>query len=562
MTRDESIALYERAQAAENKKKGDGAKVWNAWSQEVLRQKAELQLSGKWDVGSSEAAKREAASRATKSWSDVAAIDFTNYIFQDADFANFLFPANANFDDATFSGDVRFHESTFKGSAKFNRAAFQQNAGFHDVNFQGSAWFIDATFRDYAGFATVTFHGLALFIGATFVKDGKFDNATFEGDAVFRNATFKWYAGFHGAMLKREARFEQATFEKFAGFSGATFEGRAWFDCAAFGGDARFDCTTFQGVAGFDSTEFQGSTKFDDCRFESAVSFRATASKSNFVAAGAQFQKVPDFSQATFSEAPRFDNTHICRAEPQGGWHNILFAYRYGRDDAARYRALKALAIRGHDHQSELNFFAGEIVSRRGIEDFAFPHPRDGKIWPGGVRYWAGQAYETLSDFGRSMLRPLFWWIALMGMYAVGYLSQYFVAGRNSTGVGGLVEAYLWTGIWLLNKLSFGAFPAPAELACNSTNALVEASRMEPLGAAGYVAARRALILNTGDDNDKLSMAYACLYGDYSEQMPNSFRVIPHIPDAVSALAIMQSLLSAALIFLFLLAVRNQFRIK
>lgn len=56
---------------------------------------------------------------------------------------------------------------------------------------------------------------------------------------------------------------------------------------------------------------------------------------------------------------------------------------------------------------------------------------------------------------------------------------------------------------------------------------------------------------------DKLPAFYACLYGANSE---NPFR--PIIPDVVSFLGVPQVLFSAVMIFLFMLAVRNHFKIK
>jgi uncharacterized protein YjbI with pentapeptide repeats len=574
MTRDESIALYERAQAAEREKEGEGRKVWNAWAEEMLTQKSELERRETWKNGP----------KTQSAWREAATVDFLEHTFHDADLAGYIFPAEAGFRGATFEGATRFDTATFEGVAGFVGAKFREDTRFDR-----------AAFKVVAGFGNAKCEGIAWFVGATFEGDAWFDSAKFKGDARFDSAKFKEDARFYRATFKKDGRFDSATFNEDARFDSAKFARVAWFDSATFKEYARFDSATFKGDARFDSAKFEGDTRFDGTTFKEDTRFRGAKCDGSFSLNRAGFQKVPDFSQTRFSEAPRLDNMSIRLGlvEPQGAWRRILArvkpSIRPCPDDAARYRALKGLALKGHDLDSELSFFAGEVTSRRGNQDFALPRPwrlvcdrKAGadesvtlvwrwnntdfdewpKIWPGGVRYWAGQAYETLSDFGRSMLRPLFWWIVLMGMYAVAYLSQYFVTSRHTTGLGGLVEAYRWTGTSLLNKLSFGAFAAPADLACHSASKLVVASKMEPWGAAGYVAARRALILNTGDDDDKLSFAYACLYGDYSDVTQARFRVIPHIPDAVSVLAIMQSLLSAALIFLFLLAVRNQFRIK
>ena len=63
-------------------------------------------------------------------------------------------------------------------------------------------------------------------------------------------------------------------------------------------------------------------------------------------------------------------------------------------------------------------------------------------------------------------------------------------------------------------------------------------------------------------------IAYGCLYGIHTTanitvppgQLPSSF--FPVIPDGIAFLGLVQILFSAVLIFLFLLAVRNHFRIK
>ena len=73
MTRDESIALYERAQAAEKLKRGEGRKVWNAWAEGVLGQKADLASSGEWENNPS----------ARRAWSEAAAVNFLQSMNQE-----------------------------------------------------------------------------------------------------------------------------------------------------------------------------------------------------------------------------------------------------------------------------------------------------------------------------------------------------------------------------------------------------------------------------------------------------------------------------------------------
>ncbi|MEZ5852174.1 MAG: hypothetical protein R3D68_16180 [Hyphomicrobiaceae bacterium] len=68
------------------------------------------------------------------------------------------------------------------------------------------------------------------------------------------------------------------------------------------------------------------------------------------------------------------------------------------------------------------------------------------------------------------------------------------------------------------------------------------------------------------DSTDKLNQLYACLYGLFPAEkikvgeLPDQFT--PVIPDAASLLGLAQLLFSAAMLFLFLLAIRNHFRIR
>lgn len=84
----------------------------------------------------------------------------------------------------------------------------------------------------------------------------------------------------------------------------------------------------------------------------------------------------------------------------------------------------------------------------------------------------------------------------------------------------------------------------------------------EPWTNAVYLSIRKALIFPGLGQDQKLDQAYACLYGTTKLSADGSVRVIPIIPDSVAYLGIAETLISAVLIFLFLLAVRNHFRIK
>ena len=83
--------------------------------------------------------------------------------------------------------------------------------------------FRHATFPVPASFESATFSGYASFESATFSRIAYFHSATFSGDAFFESATFKGYVFFGSATFKGDANFGNSTFARNANFRSATF---------------------------------------------------------------------------------------------------------------------------------------------------------------------------------------------------------------------------------------------------------------------------------------------------------------------------------------------------
>lgn len=92
------------------------------------------------------------------------------------------------------------------------------------------------------------------------------------------------------------------------------------------------------------------------------------------------------------------------------------------------------------------------------------------------------------------------------------------------------------------------AFSTIPPLSCVSETA------SSPVMAAIYLSVNNGLVISGLGRSEKLMQSYACLYGKNE--------LDPIMPDAVVFVGIAQTILSAVLIFLFLLALRNYFRIK
>jgi hypothetical protein len=482
VNKEESLALYQQ-----------GRDAWNQWAADMQAQRAALEAAGDWVEGTDSARGNDA----TRGWHVLASADFREHEFEDvANFAGYVFPGRTVFDAATFSG----------------------NAGFGEATFSGDAWFQEARFL-----------GIARFGEARFSDDARFDAVTFSGDAGFRAVTFSGIAGFRAVTFSGIAEFQEATFLDYAWFSDATFSGDAWFSEVKFSGNA-----------GFIQSRFDGYTAFDLARFERTANFQALQGKSVFSLADVTFVEVPNFWDAHFNEAPRLDNLSI---EPGRFAHftvqNLRRWVKSDRDRSARWRALKRLAVQGHDHVREQEFFKGEVTARRFGED---------KPWH--AVFWFGLVYQALSDFGRSMPRPLFWLLVCTLGFACFYAGESPVLRDRS--LAGVELA------WERVVATVTRDEAPP-LAC-------AVGPDDPWHAALGLSLRNAAPFAGIGSSEKLKQIYACLYGVHPGasvtpgQLPPRFT--PVIPDIVSFVSVLQTVLSTVLLFLLLLAVRNHFRIK
>ena len=95
--------------------------------------------------------------------------------------------------------------------------------------------------------------------------------------------------------------------------------------------------------------------------------------------------------------------------------------WRRGRVELiARYRAVRRIAILGADYEREQMAFKGEVRSKRGTYH---------KWWH--AAFWYGLAYDTLSDFGRSMSRPVLAWLISIASFALIYLHSFLFQDRD-----------------------------------------------------------------------------------------------------------------------------------
>ena len=320
-------------------------------------------------------------------------------------------------------------------------------------------------------------------------------------EADFSSHEFKGVVDFSNFHFPGNASFDFTKFQMTANFRSAKFHYDVTFLNTKFFELALFHYAEFEDFTMFLQCSFISGVTFAHSSFKKSVNFNAVSSKGWFSLYNVKFSRVPDFTEAHFEEAPQFDNVELISE----GLKN----FEVYDNLPSRWRALRRLATQAHDHERELQFFKGEIIARRGTED-KLTH----------ARFWFGWLYQILSDFGRSIWLPLLWLgISLMFCTAI--------------------YAYQSHADW--NQPSIEPFSC------------IDGAGDSRIAALG-VSVINAFPFATIRSSDLLNQYYACLYG-----IQESAPVIPYV---VTFVSVIQFFVSAVLLFLFFLAVRNHFRIK
>jgi hypothetical protein len=300
--------------------------------------------------------------------------------------------------------------------------------------------------------------------------------------------------------------FNGFMFPGLAAFDRAIFAGYAWFGSATFTGDAWFGSATFKGNAWFNSATFQKSTSFNRALFRKKCVFAGIKVDRAFDITGARFATVPAFNQADFKQAPDLDSV-------------VFPVPRFWRGHDAglvpAYRAIRRMAIQGADYEREQMAFKGELRSRRWTLD----------QWH-QVGTLLGVFYDGLADCGRYITRPFVSWLATIVVFAGLYLAAAGVPLRE------------WGD------------------ACPGGN-----------GAKWEHAASLALtsgipLLGSGRSQEATAF-YTCVRpGQNQLALTTAGAAAVSVPLLGTLLQVVHMLISAAFIFLFLLAVKNRFKIK
>lgn len=341
-----------------------------------------------------------------------------------------------------------------------------------------------------------------------------FENYEFNVDFLnFEEFIFPWTANFYEANFKIRANFENAKFFGEARFGNCIFNKPSNFSNIFSDNDLIFSGCLFKKlfmISGY----IKGRSFFYGTIFEGAAIFEKSS-----------FAKIPNFCQTHFREAPDLDNTRVASPFHWGRTTRWLanLATRNpdkkrfcGRDPdphtlAARYRALRRMAKKGENHFWEQEALAGELRAERSW--------RNVRTYPQQI---VGILYQVLSNFGRSFVLPLLWWVGSIAGFRWWYLG----------------DARIWP--WVMDGDNLPCVPG-----------MPDDTGMTAGGAAWELSVKRALIAFGFRNDERTTAIYQCLTGHTANTLPTAF----------VAVEIGQMMLSLLLIFMFLHALRVRFRV-
>lgn len=447
-----------------------GRRDWNKWANELLQQKRQFIEEGLWEDQKDK-------------WEGRAISVFS----RENDIKSHTFSYEANFSEFIFPGFVDFSFNDFIEQVDFSDAIFHNYANFNNTIFRSKVLFSRCKFKNNITLSNVNFNNEVNFSGSLINGTLKISETIFNSKTDFTDVEFDCGASFLENKFKDELYFINNKILKAFVFRKCKFYKCIYFDAAII-------------------DRFFG---FDKCDFTDIL---------------------PSFIQAHFFEVPRLDNINL--PPLRSVWDFIFTKASFEESpeeiltETAKWRALRRIAELGHDHETKLKCFAGEI-------DAARDHPNTS--WQDKL---IGLAYQLFSDFGRSVMRPLYAWAA--GILVFAFLFRLCMS--NAT---------------LEQPLPFTCYNPVMHQATNDKASHIEglsalSESTSPLTEPFSLSLRNALVVINGGEETNHRI-YGCLYGleRYGDTL------IPVVPKTVAALSALQKVWSVVMLFLAGLAIRN-----
>lgn len=390
-------------------------------------------------------------------------IRFDQHVFKSGpkDFSGYPFPCYVSFQGANFSD----------GYVSFDRANFSEGSvSFRGANFgKGTVWFQEVNFR------STTMSAVGMVVAGNLTVKSHFLEA-----ADFRRLYVEGTARFSGSIFEKVPNFRDAKFDRPPEVAGMVVPRPKLAEPNAWVWVGRFTCW-HRGVK-------DTKAKHAEQAKEQKADLNSGDAKIVIADTDSKQRSWPSRIVVGIADRVRRVSTSIFRlaADP---------------DDVAKFRKLKAMALAANDHEKDGEFFAGEMLAKRGTETPSF----FGLLF--NTIYW------WLSGFGQSFVLPLIW--LLGSFFSFAGICLYLIRDALT----------LTDRLWFAADFSFrNMLPLFGSLFRFA---------VAPEGHVSWYQKTYDRLATTGVDIDRLIV-----------------------------LGIFQNLIGTVLLFLFLLALRNKFRLK
>jgi uncharacterized protein YjbI with pentapeptide repeats len=155
---------------------------------------------------------------------------------------------------------VPFQTSAFNRRLDFTGARFNKRACFIGFEFRNEVTFSNVEFESVT-FDKAKFKDIATFTEAQFNKAADFGKAIFESDVGFESAIFKARPYFGGSIFIGEADFTGATFSKSTCFLDVTFMSKSDFSEIEIHGELDLTNVSFAAIGDFSGSHIQGYSR-------------------------------------------------------------------------------------------------------------------------------------------------------------------------------------------------------------------------------------------------------------------------------------------------------------
>jgi Pentapeptide repeats (9 copies) len=241
------------------------------------------------------------------------------------------------------------------------------------------------------------------FVGASFPHELTIDSVTFRQTVLFNYASFSRDANFHSCTFSENAYFIKTNFNGNLDFQNSTVDLNVYFACTTFSRNAYFSNATFNSVANFNDSTFFNGAYFRNTTFNESSNFCRAIFCYGSIFENAVFKNVGHFEEANFIKStPSFRGCKIDCTRLEFSDDRYFSKNENTLDAIKNISFLKRLSDEHGQTDQALNFNAMELRAKRLQVDAS---------WPFRLTTWL---YERVSDYGRSLYRPLICYFGLL----------------------------------------------------------------------------------------------------------------------------------------------------